>query len=743
MPEIVYRADGGHPIGIGHVMRAIRLAEQWLRLCPAITVNLLTRDDPTVRTTLETSAPANMRTIWLPPRDSGILPVLDAADFEAALSELLPDIIIVDMLDTPAAEMRKLSEMARMIVSFDDRGDGRQFAHLVSNFLVRDPDSSHLDASRTWLREGPEYAPLGVDLAGVTRRKREPKNAQRVLVSLGGTDASGLAVKVARALSTLPAVKHVDFALGVAGRNYDEVKRIADAAPWQAKLHSQLPSLLPLYEHADIAIVAGGITMHEVARCGVPSIALCQPVDHQLLVAEHMETEGCMLNLGYGDDRSENLITAAVASLASDREQRQSMANAGPRVCDGLGARRLAELVLARWAVIASEAAQASSRGETAGENGLWQSKEFLRKLIDHLPCLVWVVDRNGRFVLVNRACGEFGGLDTSDLEGKTYRGQGFSDETAREIEADDRWVMETGRELQIPERAYISPKDGRSEWLATTKIPLFDESGDVEAMLGIAVFITQTKAAEDELRRTLTALEQAYEHQSVFLRNVTHEVRTPLTSTVGYSKILLEEICGPINDAQALMLQNILASSNHLLGIVDALLEVTRLKSGRIELTPVACNPVEIARTAVDSILPQARDKGIPVDVICNEDASTAYYDRQKLIVILTNLLSNAVKFTAKGGVKVYVSSANQHAEFIVVDTGNGIPQSGLPAIFDEFEQLSHPSKHKSAGFGLGLAVVEAFVHMTQSTLVVSSRHNEGTAITLRVPALDPDQHG
>lgn len=349
MPKVLYRADGGHPVGTGHILRALRITASWAGTEPAVEVLLVCNQNPSVARFIADAALPNLSVHYLEGVQPGAVPRLYARAFEHIVRDYRPDIIVVDMLDTPDAEMRVLRDFAPTLVTLDDRGDGRLHADLICSFLVRDPDPSALDAGRTWLREGPEFASLPPKFAGVSRGRREPDVARRALVTLGGADAAGLTAKVAEDLLPVTELKEVDIVVGAAFRMRAELDSVLQRAAWRANLHTAVPSLLPLFESADLAIVAGGITMHEAACCGVPAVAVCQSIDHQLLVAGWLQDGGCMLNLGYGESLSAGEIANTVRRLAEDQALRQSMSDAGPRVCDGRGSQRTAEAILARW----------------------------------------------------------------------------------------------------------------------------------------------------------------------------------------------------------------------------------------------------------------------------------------------------------------------------------------------------------------------------------------------------------
>lgn len=348
MLRVLYRADGGHPVGTGHIQRMLRVIARLMDASPGAEVVLVTRDTSFTRRAVSRAGRSGLRVEYLPPAPLEVIPTLDAAEFEHIARQVAPDVIAVDMLDTASDQMAQLRPLARTLVTLDDRGPGRLFADLICNFLVRDPDPSALSGG-TWLREGPEYAPLAPEFAGITRDRDEPERIRRVMVTMGGADAVGLAVKVAHDLLQVDDLEAVDFNVGPAFQKRAELESVVLGARWKAYLHLAVPSLLPFYKTADLAIVAGGITMHEAACCGVPSAAVCQPIDHQVLVASALEEAGCMVNLGYGESLKPGEIAAAVNALSLDPSRRRSMSAAGPRICDGLGADRVADLILSRW----------------------------------------------------------------------------------------------------------------------------------------------------------------------------------------------------------------------------------------------------------------------------------------------------------------------------------------------------------------------------------------------------------
>lgn len=341
--RLFYRADGGHPIGMGHIQRALRIAKSIAQIRPVDFV-LATKEDQAVIQVVRAAELPFLNLKILPNGKRHILPKLEIEPLAQVIREVKPDLIVVDMLDTPAEEMAFLASAAPKLASLDDRGPGRKESHLIINVLVRDPNPNELRPGAKLL-QGTAFAPLDDQFsdAGGKRRTWEPDQAENVLVTLGGADAAGLSVKVARGLQQVSEIKNVNFAVGPAFTLLPELKEVTSKAPWNANIAVNAPSLVPMFLSADIAIVAGGFTMHEAACCGAPAVGVAQPIDHQLLVAGWLQEMGAMISLGYGESIGENAISEAVSSLAKDSELRQTMSIQGREAVDGRGTARCAE----------------------------------------------------------------------------------------------------------------------------------------------------------------------------------------------------------------------------------------------------------------------------------------------------------------------------------------------------------------------------------------------------------------
>lgn len=342
--KLLYRADGGHPIGTGHLFRAVRLIRE-LYKHPDVEITLAAAREPAAER-IVADAPA--RILWLPPRTSkdAVKPELQAGPLLEALPDSCFDLVAVDMLDTDASEVEQLRTVARRIVTFDDRGDGRLKADGIINILVTEPAPNGLP-NGVKLFEGGQYAVLDQIFKEAHRSYDRPiGDLKRVFVTLGGADAAALAVKTARSLVQIPELEQVEFAVGPAFPHREALESVLTAAPWKYNILVGLPSLLEPYVRCDLAIVAGGLTMYEVMCVGVPSLAVCQPIDHQFEMAERFSAVDAMDTVGYGTEASEDQIAQAVRRLMADTATRTRMSQMGPTVTDGRGGERVAEILM-------------------------------------------------------------------------------------------------------------------------------------------------------------------------------------------------------------------------------------------------------------------------------------------------------------------------------------------------------------------------------------------------------------
>jgi signal transduction histidine kinase len=229
--------------------------------------------------------------------------------------------------------------------------------------------------------------------------------------------------------------------------------------------------------------------------------------------------------------------------------------------------------------------------------------------------------------------------------------------------------------------------------------------------------------------------LESANRHKSQFLANVSHELRTPLNSIIGFTRIVLRRIGAQIPDLQKENLQKVLISSEHLLNLINELLDLSKIEAGRMEVYAETFQLNDVVRMATSTVEPMLKDGRVRLLTEIAPDIPPLKTDRDKLKQAVLNLLSNAAKFTERGEIKVAAWQENGNVKLTVSDTGIGMKPEALNYIFDEFRQADMSSTRKYGGTGLGLAIVKRFINLMGGDIGVESEVGKGSTFTITLP--------
>jgi signal transduction histidine kinase len=229
--------------------------------------------------------------------------------------------------------------------------------------------------------------------------------------------------------------------------------------------------------------------------------------------------------------------------------------------------------------------------------------------------------------------------------------------------------------------------------------------------------------------------LAAASQHKSEFLANMSHELRTPLNAIIGFSEVLSERMFGELNEKQEEYLKDIYASGQHLLSLINDILDLSKIEAGRMELELTDFD----LPTALDSALTLVRERagrrGIALHLNVDNQLSQIQADERKIRQVVLNLLSNAIKFTLEGGrIEVRAAPVDASVEVSVSDTGVGIAPEDQEAVFEEFRQVGTADK-KVEGTGLGLTLCRKFVELHGGKIWVTSQVGEGSTFTFRLP--------
>jgi len=282
--------------------------------------------------------------------------------------------------------------------------------------------------------------------------------------------------------------------------------------------------------------------------------------------------------------------------------------------------------------------------------------------------------------------------------------------------------------------------KDGR-EFPVELAISPASALGSEVLFVGFVRDITARKEAEDAIKNLNHELQIANQHKSEFLANMSHELRTPLNAILGFSELMIDDTSGKLDAATRMkFLTQINSSGTHLLGLINDILDLSKVEAGRMTLSLEKVSIADVVRAVVSTIEPLASKKHIRISVDV-ESAGEIEADAGKLKQMLLNLASNAVKFTSEVGlVRIEAERFQSAVEISVSDTGIGIAESDLNRLFKEFQQLESGAGRRQEGTGLGLALTKRLAQLHGGEIRVTSELGRGSVFTIRLPLRPSD---
>jgi len=384
-----------------------------------------------------------------------------------------------------------------------------------------------------------------------------------------------------------------------------------------------------------------------------------------------------------------------------------------------------------RLIAIGGVAVDISDRKQT--EMMLRTSEARFRSFMENAPVEMVVKDLEGRYLMVSRAVEEIWDRAAEELLGRKA-GDISESAGATVVEAMDREVIETGRsvarEIHFP--------GWRNEWAYGVKFPIRDATGTLVAIGSVVLNITDKKRTELELLRAKEEAERANRAKSEFLANMSHELRTPLNAIIGFSEIISKQLFGPLGSPRYLdYSRDIYASGEHLLGIVNSILDTSKIEAGSFVLSEGPCDVLELIESATRMIEARAVQASITVEQQVAANLPPIIVDERISKQILLNLLSNAVKFTPAGG-KIAVTAGYSEDGGLLVqvsDTGIGIAPEDLARLFDRFAQVDTSYARRHGGTGLGLHLTKKLIELHGGTIRLESAVRVGTTASVTWP--------
>lgn len=362
----------------------------------------------------------------------------------------------------------------------------------------------------------------------------------------------------------------------------------------------------------------------------------------------------------------------------------------------------------------------------TRDETKVKRAEERFRLVVESSPSAIILADTRGGITLVNSQAEKLFGYERSELIGSDiellipmrYRGvhAGLRNAFFKNPQARP---MGAGRDL------YALRKDGSEFPVEIGLNPL--ETADGTVILASIIDITERKLLE------------ANRMKSEFLANMSHELRTPMNAILGFSEMLIDQKAGPLFGKQLEYLKDIHASGAHLLQLINNVLDIAKIESGRMELTPEPFSLRDLLDEVISVLKPMAEKKNIQITEAVSDAVGEVTLDKSKFRQILYNLLSNAIKFNREGGLITVQTAAAGSGHFLmkVTDTGIGIGRDDIKRLFMPFVQLDNTIARKHEGSGLGLALTRSIVELHGGQISVSSVPGQETTFAITLPIL------
>ncbi len=384
-----------------------------------------------------------------------------------------------------------------------------------------------------------------------------------------------------------------------------------------------------------------------------------------------------------------------------------------------------------------------------SAEVALRASEKKYRLVADHVMDVIWILDLNqNRLSYVSPAVERVFGYTTEEALGSSLdqiltpwsRMRVISEINAqrnREAAGGDGTNWSVTMELEHLK------KDGSRVWSEVVMGFHRDDKGLPAALLGVARDITERRRAE-ALRVAKVEAEEANQAKSEFLANMSHELRTPLNHIIGFTELIVARNFGPLTDKQEEYLQDVLDSSDHLLALINDILDLSKVEAGQMELTVNEINIGDLLQNSLKMVREKAEKNDISISLTLNKLPIVMKADERKVKQILYNLLSNAIKFTPRGGwvslsgdtIAGHGQAAGESVEIRVTDSGIGLTAADLEHVFEVFVQVEQSANRSYQGTGLGLPLTRRMTELHGGRLWVESPGlGKGCTFVCRLP--------
>ena len=390
-------------------------------------------------------------------------------------------------------------------------------------------------------------------------------------------------------------------------------------------------------------------------------------------------------------------------------------------------------------------------------EEALKRARTEYQTLVENISDVIFSMDLNGNFLYISPVIKRISGYSSDELIGVPFTKFVHPDDLLEVVNS----FKQTLAGIRAAHEFRAIDKDGNIHWVhSSSNIDL--ENGKIRAVTGLMTDITERKQAEQALQESHDLLEQRVQQRTTelsaanldlekaarmkdeFLAAMSHELRTPLTGILGLSEVMQMPSTShdPLTEEQRTHLTLIHSSGQHLLEMVNDILDFSSIGAGKFVLNLAPCSLEEICQACLRKGSAQSAAKGLRSSFSITPDSILLKADRRRLYQILSNLQSNAIKFTPQGGsfgIQVLGDPSEKQVRIIVWDTGIGIQQEDIERLFQPFIQLDASLERRYNGTGLGLALVRKLTELHGGSISVESKFGSGSRFTVSLPWISP----
>jgi len=364
-------------------------------------------------------------------------------------------------------------------------------------------------------------------------------------------------------------------------------------------------------------------------------------------------------------------------------------------------------------------------------EQQLRDQQFYSRSLIESNIDALMTTDPVGIITDVNQQMEKLTGCSREELIGTAFKNY-FTDSVR--AEQGIRLVLQEDKVTNYELTA--RHKDGRETVVSYNATTFNDRDSKLQGVFAAARDVTERKRFEQTLQEKNLELENANQAKDRFLANISHELRTPLNAIIGFTGTLLMELPGALNDDQKEQLQTIENSATHLLSLINDLLDLAKIESGKVELRRESVICQSVIQEVLTTLRPMAEAKGLRLECACPPENLVVQTDRRALTQVLLNLTNNGIKFTQKGEVRIELGRRSEDGRtstvIRVTDTGIGIKPEDQARLFQAFEQLNGPGKERHQGTGLGLHLSQKLAELLGGQIGLQSEYGKGSTFTV-----------